>query len=118
MSVVINEKLHSRQLKWRWPLSGRVTLSIGTLAVLLSVWWAVAALQLISPLFLPPPQQVLETAHHCRAARIYGRHTLAAFGSQPDAHFAGVTCGGIDRHSGRDRDGDKPDGARHSGSGN
>ena len=60
MSVVINEKLHSRRLKWRWPLSGRVTLSIGTLAVLLSVWWAVAALQLISPLFLPPPQQVLE----------------------------------------------------------
>lgn len=60
MSVVINDKLHSRRLKWRWPLSGRVTLSIGTLAVLLSVWWAVAALQLISPLFLPPPQQVLE----------------------------------------------------------
>ncbi|MCH6240224.1 taurine ABC transporter permease TauC [Escherichia coli] len=59
MSVLINEKLHSRRLKWRWPLSRQVTLSIGTLAVLLTVWWAVAALQLISPLFLPPPQQVL-----------------------------------------------------------
>ncbi|HEH1561331.1 TPA: taurine ABC transporter permease TauC [Escherichia coli] len=59
MSVLINEKLHSYRLKWRWPLSRQVTLSIGTLAVLLTVWWAVAALQLISPLFLPPPQQVL-----------------------------------------------------------
>ena len=59
MSVLINEKLHSRRLKWRWPLSRQVTLSIGTLAVLLTVWWVVAALQLISPLFLPPPQQVL-----------------------------------------------------------
>ena len=37
-----------------------MTLSIGTLAVLLTVWWTVATLQLISPLFLPPPQQVLE----------------------------------------------------------
>ena len=55
MSVLINEKLHSHRLKWRWPLSRQVTLSIGTLAVLLTVWWAVAALQLISPLFLTPP---------------------------------------------------------------
>lgn len=54
MSVLINEKLHSRRLKWRWPLSRQVTLSIGTLAVLLTVWWTVATLQLISPLFLPP----------------------------------------------------------------
>lgn len=44
MSVLINEKLHSRRLKWRWPLSRQVTLSIGTLAVLLTVWWTVAAL--------------------------------------------------------------------------
>ena len=42
-------------LKWRWPLSRQLTLSVATLAVLLAVWWAVAALQLISPLFLPPP---------------------------------------------------------------
>lgn len=33
MSVLINEKLHSHRLKWRWPLSRQVTLSIGTLAV-------------------------------------------------------------------------------------
>lgn len=30
MSVLINEKLHSHRLKWRWPLSRQVTLSIGT----------------------------------------------------------------------------------------
>ncbi|MDQ7211421.1 taurine ABC transporter permease TauC [Serratia fonticola] len=34
-------------------------LSATTLLVLLAVWWAVTALQLISPLFLPAPQQVL-----------------------------------------------------------
>ena len=87
MSVLINEKLHSHRLKWRWPLSRQVTLSIGTLAVLLTVWWAVAALQLISPLFLPPPQQVLANCSPCRAAGIYGRHAVAASGSQPDAHL-------------------------------
>lgn len=59
MSVLINEKLHSRWLKWCWPLSRQATLSISTLVVLLAIWWAVAALQLMSPLFLPPPQQVL-----------------------------------------------------------
>lgn len=57
MSVVINDKLRQRGLKWRWPFSRRITLSISTLAVILAVWWSVAALQLISPLFLPPPGQ-------------------------------------------------------------
>lgn len=28
MSVLINEKLHSRRLKWRWPLSRQVTLAL------------------------------------------------------------------------------------------
>ncbi|SQB21755.1 taurine ABC transporter permease [Citrobacter koseri] len=60
MSVVINDKLRQRGLKWRWPFSRRITLSISTLAVILAVWWSVAALQLISPLFLPPPGQVLQ----------------------------------------------------------
>ncbi len=27
MSVLINEKLHSHRLKWRWPLSRQVTLA-------------------------------------------------------------------------------------------
>ncbi|SVQ97492.1 ABC transporter permease subunit [Klebsiella pneumoniae] len=59
MSVVLNDKPRQSTLKWRWPLSRQLTLSVATLAVLLAVWWAVAALQLISPLFLPPPGQVL-----------------------------------------------------------
>lgn len=60
MSVVLNDKPRQSTLKWRWPLSRQLTLSVATLAVLLAVWWAVAALQLISPLFLPPPGQVLQ----------------------------------------------------------
>ena len=61
MSVVINDKpRRQRVLNWRWPFSRQITLSLGTLAVILAVWWTVAALQLISPLFLPPPGQVLQ----------------------------------------------------------
>lgn len=55
MSVVLNDKPRQRALKWRWPLSRQLTLSVATLAVLLAIWWAVTALQLISPLFLPSP---------------------------------------------------------------
>lgn len=52
MSVVINDKpRRQRALNWRWPFSRQITLSLGTLAVILAVWWTVAALQLISPLF-------------------------------------------------------------------
>lgn len=58
MSVVINDKPRPRTLKWRWPLSRQLTLSFSTLAVLLAAWWAVTAIGLISPLFLPPPEQV------------------------------------------------------------
>ena len=60
MSVVINDKPRQRPLKWRWPFSRQITLSLATLTVILAVWWTVAALQLISPLFLPPPDQVLQ----------------------------------------------------------
>ncbi|MGS3448164.1 taurine ABC transporter permease TauC [Klebsiella electrica] len=60
MSVVIHDKPQPRTLKWRWPLSRQLTLSFATLAVLLAIWWGATALQLISPLFLPPPQQVLQ----------------------------------------------------------
>ena len=60
MSVVLNDKPRQSTLKWRWPLSRQLTLSFATLAVLLAIWWGVTALQLISPLFLPPPQQVLQ----------------------------------------------------------
>ncbi len=44
---------------WLPRIPRNVRLSIATLAVLLFVWWAVTALKLISPLFLPAPQQVL-----------------------------------------------------------
>lgn len=54
MSVVINDKpRRQRALNWRWPFSRQITLSFGTLVVILAVWWTVAALQLISPLFYP-----------------------------------------------------------------
>lgn len=43
----------------RFTLPRSLKLSVATLLVLLAVWWAVTALQLISPLFLPAPQQVL-----------------------------------------------------------
>ena len=116
-SVLINEKLHSHRLKWRWPLSRQVTLSIGTLAILLTVWWVVAALQLISPLFLPPPQQVLANCSPLPGRRDLWTPRCGSICSQPDAHFAGATRGGVDRYSGQDRQG-YSDGARHSGSDN
>ena len=59
MSVVINDKPRTRTLKLRWPLSRHLTLSLATLAVLLVIWWAVAAAHWVSPLFLPAPGQVL-----------------------------------------------------------
>lgn len=59
MSVVINDKPRQPTSKLRWPLSRHLTLSLTTLAALLAIWWAVAALALISPLFLPSPVQVL-----------------------------------------------------------
>ncbi|CAE1151070.1 taurine ABC transporter permease TauC [Serratia rhizosphaerae] len=43
----------------RFTLPRRVWLSASTLLALLALWWAVTALGLISPLFLPAPQQVL-----------------------------------------------------------
>lgn len=119
MSVLINEKLHSRRLKWRWPLSRQVTLSIGTLAVLLTVWWTVAALQLISPLFLPPPQQVLAKLLTIAGPQGFmdatlWQHLAASLTRIVLALLAAVVIGipvGIAH-------GAKPDGARHSGSGN
>lgn len=59
MSIVFGEKTRRTRLALRWPFSRQITLSVGTLLVLLAVWWAVAAQQWVSPLFLPPPGQVL-----------------------------------------------------------
>ncbi|WP_158780882.1 taurine ABC transporter permease TauC [Pantoea sp. BAV 3049] len=60
MSLLSSEKtLVSRRPNLRWPFSRQLTLSAATLLVLLAIWWAVTALDLITPLFLPAPQQVL-----------------------------------------------------------
>lgn len=60
MSSIVNDKPRNRRRAgWRWPLSRQLTLSIATLAVLLALWWAITALNLIAPLFLPPPGAVL-----------------------------------------------------------
>jgi len=58
MSVLTTDK-PQRRPALHWPLSRQLTLSIATLLVLLLVWWMVAAQQWVSPLFLPPPGQVL-----------------------------------------------------------
>ncbi len=60
MSIVFSEKTRRTRRALRWPFSRQLTLSVSTLVVLLAVWWAVAAQQWISPLFLPPPSRVLE----------------------------------------------------------
>lgn len=59
MSIVFSEKRAGKRFTLRWPFSRQITLSAGTLLVLLAIWWAVAAQQWVSPLFLPPPGKVL-----------------------------------------------------------
>ena len=59
MSIVFSEKRAGKRLTLRWPFSRQITLSAGSLLVLLAVWWAVAAQQWVSPLFLPSPEKVL-----------------------------------------------------------
>lgn len=58
MSIVVNDKPRRLTWRWRWPLSRQLTIGFATLASLLALWWAVTALQLIAPLFLPPPGAV------------------------------------------------------------
>lgn len=59
MSAVINDKPTTARRRLRWPFSRQFSLSLLSLALLLLIWWSVTALGLISPLFLPAPQQVL-----------------------------------------------------------
>lgn len=59
MSIQALEKQRAQRFCWRWPLSRQLTLSLATLTALLALWWLATALQLITPLFLPSPQQVL-----------------------------------------------------------
>jgi len=59
MSAVINDKITAARRRLRWPFSRSFSLSLLSLALLLLIWWSITALGLISPLFLPAPQQVL-----------------------------------------------------------
>ena len=60
MSAVIDEKTPARRRALLWPFSPQFSLSLLSVGVLLLVWWGVTALGLVAPLFLPPPQQVLQ----------------------------------------------------------
>ncbi|CUU22586.1 Taurine transport permease protein tauC [Duffyella gerundensis] len=76
MSAFINDKPATRRFTLRWPISRQLTLSISTLLVLLAIWWAVTRLQLIGPLFLPPPQQVLHQLFTIASAQGFMDATL------------------------------------------
>ncbi|MGL6486953.1 taurine ABC transporter permease TauC [Aeromonas hydrophila] len=61
MSLTLSRPLDpARRIRLRWPLPRRLGISLLTLCALLALWWLVARLGLISPLFLPPPAQVLQ----------------------------------------------------------
>ncbi|WAF96625.1 taurine ABC transporter permease TauC [Aeromonas sp. BC14] len=61
MSLTLSRPLNpARRIRLRWPLPRRLGVSLLTLCALLALWWLVARLGLISPLFLPPPAQVLK----------------------------------------------------------
>ncbi|WDF93421.1 taurine ABC transporter permease TauC [Aeromonas dhakensis] len=61
MSLTLSRPLDpARRIRLRWPLPRRLGISLLTLGALLALWWLVARLGLISPLFLPPPAQVLQ----------------------------------------------------------
>lgn len=60
MSLLSTEKSLPDRVRLRWPFSRQITLSAATLLVVLAIWWAVTALKLIAPLFLPPPYQVFQ----------------------------------------------------------
>ncbi|MDL5383773.1 taurine ABC transporter permease TauC [Aeromonas hydrophila] len=61
MSLTLSRPLDpARRIRLRWPLPRQLGVSLLTLGALLALWWLVARLGLISPLFLPPPAQVLQ----------------------------------------------------------
>ncbi|MBD9662114.1 taurine ABC transporter permease TauC [Pantoea sp. PNT03] len=60
MSAVIDGKTQMRRRGLRWPFSRQFSLSMLSVGLLLLLWWAITALGLVAPLFLPPPQVVLQ----------------------------------------------------------
>lgn len=60
MSAVIDEKTQTRRRGLRWPFSRQFSLSLLSVGLLLLLWWAITVLGLVAPLFLPPPQVVLQ----------------------------------------------------------
>lgn len=56
---VLKDAVPSKVGQSRFMLSRSLKLSTATLLAMLAVWWGVTAMHLISPLFLPAPQQVL-----------------------------------------------------------
>ncbi|MGL6231892.1 taurine ABC transporter permease TauC [Aeromonas rivipollensis] len=59
MSIALTRQLGAGRRTLRWPLPRRLTLSLATLIALLALWWLVARLGWVDPLFLPPPERVL-----------------------------------------------------------
>lgn len=60
MSAVIDEKTQTRRRGLRWQFSRQFSLSLLSVGLLLLLWWVITALGLVAPLFLPPPQVVLQ----------------------------------------------------------
>lgn len=60
MSAVIDGKTQMRRRGLRWPFSRQFSLSLLSVGLLLLLWWAITSLGLVAPLFLPPPQVVLQ----------------------------------------------------------
>jgi taurine transport system permease protein len=113
MSIVFSEKTRRTRLQLRWPFSRQLTLSVGTLLVLLAVWWAVAAQQWVSPLFLPPPGQVLAKLITIAGPQGFMDATLWQHLGASWRVFWWRCWRRYYRDSGGDRDGAEPDGARH-----
>ncbi len=80
--------------------------------MLLAVWWAVAALQLISPLFLPPPGRVLQKLITIAGPQGFMDATLWQHGGEPDADRYRPAGGSAYWRTGGDRHGAQLDGAR------
>ena len=51
MSIVFSEKTRRTRQALRWPFSRQLTLSVGTLLVLLAVWWLVPHIETETTLF-------------------------------------------------------------------